>query len=174
MHVEVEQFLRMSGDFVPWSDAVVVEVGAQNVNGATRSFVDGEPAGWIGIDLVAGPGVDWVGDAEEILVRAQDNYLFDVAVSTEVLEHTPRWAQIVEAMVHILDDGGWIVLTCAAPGRPQHGASGGDGQGEYYANVSSNEVATLLESLGCDIVYEEQTRDFPQDTRIIAQKGIPA
>jgi len=170
MHAEVVQFIEASGLLVPWDDALVLEVGAQDVNGATRHYVPGDPRAWVGVDMVPGPGVDFVGDAATILPELGG--LFDVAVSTEVLEHAGNWDAIVLAMIDRLFEDGYLVITCAAPGRPPHGASGGDvTPGEWYRNVGLGELMNLVEANGCTTLLGVQSETFPQDTRLIARKS---
>lgn len=168
MHPEVATFLEQTRDLVPWDDALVLEVGAQDVNGPTRLLVPGEPRAWVGVDLVPGPGVDFVGDAAVILPEMVG--LFDVAVSTEVLEHADNWQSIVAAMCDRLFDGGFLVITCAAPGRPPHGASGGEVADEWYENVSLARLMNVVEAAGCTVVLGMQSESFPQDTRLVARK----
>ena len=169
MHTEVEDFLNKTDSYLAWTGCDVIEVGAQDVNGATRYLIPGTPASWTGIDLVPGPGVDYAGKAEDILPLIKER--FDIAVSTEVLEHAPGWRNIVIGMVNVLHPGGHLVITCAAPGRPEHGASGGGrAADEWYENVAVADLARLAQIAGCDIVYQMQRGAFPQDTYLIAQK----
>jgi SAM-dependent methyltransferase len=121
---------------------IVYEVGAYDHNGCARDFMHPRWMRWVGIDLLAGPGVDHVGDAEVILPTLDR---CDVLVSTEVLEHSPRWRQLVAAMCNALADGGLLIITCAGPGREPHSADG-DGpphDGEHYANVDHIELADV-------------------------------
>lgn len=171
MHAEVEMFLAEASQYVPWDGAKVIEVGAQNVNGATRDRVLGVPARWVGIDLVPGDGVDLVGDAAELLAHlARTTSGYDIAVSTEVLEHAPNWADILVGMIQVLAPGGYLVITCAAPGRPPHAASGGDmHEDEYYQNVGLADVLPIIEGHGLQLLYAVETSSFPQDLRLVAK-----
>lgn len=175
MHAEVIEFLRSRiVQSLPHAGAHVVEVGAQDVNGATRDALGWrDRCTWHGIDLVDGPDVDYVGDAATVLrtLRA-DGYLFDGAVSTEVLEHAADWRDIVMEMALCVRLPGWLVVTCAGPGRPPHGASGGDvAPVEHYENVHwSGVVAAVLEArpdARVDVLHGGSLPTWPQDTQVV-------
>lgn len=173
MHAECEQFLAGPVvSSVPWRDARVIEIGAQDVNGATRYLVPSGWASWSGVDLVDGPGVDYVGDAQTVLeALVSDGELFDVAICTEVLEHTSTWPWIVKGMLDILRPDGALVITCAAPGRPEHGASGGPlVKGEWYDNVGLDRLEPVVRTFGGVIIYSFQRDEWPQDTYLTAIK----
>lgn len=179
MHAEVETFLMEQANWplVGWEGARVLEVGAQDVNGAVRRCIDPRQFSWVtewhGIDLVDGPGVDYVGQAETILpVLYADGERFDVAICCEVLEHARGWREIVCGMLAVLKQGGHLVITCAAPGRPPHGASGAPEPAidEWYCNVALHEVVNTI-SPWAIIRYGEQRHSWPQDTYLIASRN---
>jgi SAM-dependent methyltransferase len=168
MHAEVSLWLQQCRE-VDYTGALVYEVGALNVNGQARDIVPSGWVSWIGFDLVAGPGVDFPGDAEELL---PDFEQCDVMVSTEVLEHAPRWAELLGAMCDAVKPGGWLVLTCAGIGRKPHAADGSPGgphPGEYYANVSLAVVEAVCRDHGFMTVAAEE--GWPGDTRYLGRKG---
>lgn len=170
MHTEVVAFLRGCTE-VDYTDAVVYEVGALDVNGQARDCVPGGWASWLGFDLVDGPGVDHPGDAAELLPHFPP---CDVMVSTEVLEHAPDWAGLLGVMCDAVKPGGWLVLTCAGRGRPPHAADGsshGPHPGEHYRNVELHEVEAVAVAHGVEKVYGEE--GFPGDTRFLGRKSWP-
>lgn len=177
MHAEVEAFLTGPDCAAGWWEgARVIEVGAQDVNGAARRIIPDYCTSWVtewvGVDLIDGPGVDYVGDAAAVLrTLCDDGERFDVALSCEVMEHAANWRAIVDAMLCVLKPGGHMVITCAAPGRPPHGASGAPqpAPGEWYENVS---LAGLVEACGSLAVirYGWQRSSWPQDTYLIAER----
>ena len=171
MHPEVVQFLQSDVvQGIGWKDLEVIEVGAQNVNGRARDLFEGYDY-WLGVDLVAGPGVDLVGEADEILTEiASYGFTFPRVVSTEVLEHAWNWENILAAMVGILAPGGCLVLTCASPARAPHGANGDPLPlpGEHYQGVSVSDVVNTLVDLECEVVHAEHV-PVPGDTRILAR-----
>ena len=168
MHAEVEDFLHRHSMALNWREARVVEIGSLNVNGECRAHVPGGWREWVGIDVIEGPGVDVVAHAADGLAALGE---FDIAVSTEALEHDSRWRETVAAVIACLKPGGGLVLTCAGTGRPPHAAdgSGPPHPGEYYANVGLPELLPLLERHGMSIVHAEAGP--PGDTRVVAVKS---
>lgn len=171
MHFEVIEFIQRNAKTIRWDGAHVVEVGAYNVNGNARDYLPAEvgaPASWCGIDLLEGPGVDFVGDAAGILATMGG---FDVCVSTEVLEHAPTWAALVDAMLAALKPHGYLLITCAGNGRAPHSAdgSGSPHPGEYYRNVSLAEILEVIGARASVLVASELNP--PGDTRLVARKA---
>jgi SAM-dependent methyltransferase len=100
--------------------AHVLEVGSYDVNGSVRSIVErGEPALYVGIDQEDGPGVDRVLNITD-MVAVFDTDAFDYVISTEVLEHAPRWADCIAAMIEVLKPGGTLIITTRSVGFPYH------------------------------------------------------
>ena len=162
--------MQAADSWVDFAGAKVLEVGAYDVNGRARDAVTGWES-WVGCDLLPGPDVDLAGDACVVLADYRDE--FDVAVTTEVLEHAENWQSILTVMVQALKPGGWLLITCAGTGRPAHSAdgSGPPHPGEYYANVSAREVVDVLLTIG---VAPKTWIDTNGDTQIVAQKRLPA
>ena len=92
----------------------VLECGSYDINGSARSLF--EDCEYIGLDWRPGPGVDVVGLVHEYKPDAP----FDVVVSTEMLEHDPYWSDSLRRMAEVLRPGGVMLLTWAAPLRPEH------------------------------------------------------
>jgi len=176
MHAEVETFLRSKlVSLLPWSAAVVWEVGSLNVNGQARDLVPEGWATWVGFDYESGPGVDVQGDAIETMpalttVNGQPVEAPTIIVSTEALEHCPNWDTLLAVMCDELAPGGFIVLTCAGTGRSPHAAdgSGPPHPGEHYRNVSLVEVAHACAANGVRMYYGEEGP--PGDTRFVGWK----
>jgi hypothetical protein len=168
-HKEQKQFCRWvkkkhRGYF---SGTIVVDVGSLDINGSNRylfgSFLT--PSMYLGIDLIAGKNVDFVGRAHELLPsirfmiarRKLYNPKFhgftdnapNVVISTECLEHDRSWISTMCAMYESLTSGGLLVITCAAPGRLEHGTTKNDGwcspaTNDYYRNISVEDFAEVL------------------------------
>jgi len=167
VHPEVALFLQQCE--VDYTDALVYEVGALNVNGQARDLVPQTWARWVGFDLVDGPGVDHPGDAADLLPGFDP---CDILVSTEVLEHAPEWESLLGAMCDVIRPGGHLVLTCAGKGRRPHAADGSPGgphPGEWYRNVELHEVSAVCAAHGVSELYGEE--GWPGDTRFFGKKA---
>jgi hypothetical protein len=119
----------------------VLEVGSLDINGSIRPlFASAEH--YHGIDIVAGTGVDEVADAATWTPPRR----YDAVVCAEVLEHAPRWRDVVETMWSALAPGGTLLMTCAAPPRAVHSAVDGLGlrPGEHYGNITPADLEPVL------------------------------
>jgi SAM-dependent methyltransferase len=119
----------------------VLDVGSRDVNGSPRSLF--EPRRYVGIDKVAGPGVDVVADASRPLPI---NDLFDVALCLEVCEHEPLWRSVLWNAAALLAPEGRMIVTCATSPREPHSAIDGGPlrDGEYYENVEPDELLLTM------------------------------
>lgn len=118
----------------------VADFGGRNVNGTTRKLF-GRGATYVSVDICQGRQVDVVADAADVDLGAE----FDVVVSTELLEHTPRGSEVVANAARHLRVGGVFIATMAGPGRAPHGAAGGNlPDGEYYRNVEPDDLRSWL------------------------------
>lgn len=164
MHPEAYAWVRACvSDYDLTGD--VLEFGGRNINGGVRELFP--YATWISIDIEPGPDVDLVADA----ATADCGYgMFDVVVSTEVFEHTPKAREIISNAYRHLRPNGWFVATMAGPGRAPHGAAGGDPRYEHYANIEPDALNDWLLDAGFRWFYVDVDRD---DVRCIAQREKP-
>lgn len=132
----------------------VLEVGSLDINGSVRSFFT--DCDYVGIDVGPGRGVDVVIGGENY--DAPDGS-FDVVLSAECMEHNPNWQSTTRNMIRMLRPAGLFLLTCAAPGRDEHGTARTSpwaspltvaGGQDYYDNLDHRdfERAGILDPLG--------------------------
>lgn len=131
----------------------VLEIGSYDVNGTIRDIV-APVKRFLGVDLVPGPGVDFVSPGHLVDNRWGQ---FDAVFSCEVFEHDKHWKKTLTRMYELCAPGGFVAFTCASTGRPEHGtprtnpidSPGTSKEGEwYYQNVSYEEAAVLVSGLG--------------------------
>jgi len=98
----------------------VLELGSYDVNGTVRPYIESlNPASYVGVDIMAGPCVDVVCDAADLLNHFQPATV-DVLVTTEMLEHVRDWRRVIYNMKRVMRPGGLIVLTTRSRGFPLH------------------------------------------------------
>lgn len=121
MHDSVMAFGRATITAKAVRGKKVIEVGSMNFNGSLRPHVESlGPSSYVGVDFIAGNGVDVVCDAGDLKKRFGKNS-FDVVISTEMLEHAADWRGAVQSMKRVLRPGGVLLLTARGPGFPLHG-----------------------------------------------------
>lgn len=121
MHGSVMNYLRAKVDQVEVQGKEILEIGGYNVNGTPRDvFIPFGPREYLGIDQEAGPWVDRVMDASNLVTELGVDK-FDVVVSTEMLEHAQDWRKAVSNMKAVTKPGGLLFVTTRGPGFPFHG-----------------------------------------------------
>lgn len=144
MHTEAMEFLTETIEALGGlADKRVLEIGSYDVNGSARVlFPDGTL--YVGIDRIAGPGVDWQVDA-----RWFDGWgMFDIAIVTETLEHDAEPQEIMDCAWQALGPGGLLIITTAGPGREPHGDHGGPVKGGMHFDVITPVALKNLLRLG--------------------------
>jgi O-antigen biosynthesis protein len=111
-------FAKNSPSYID-KNAKVLEVGSCDVNGSIRSLFDAEGIDYTGVDIQEGPGVDKIVNAEN-LVSEFGQEVFDVVISTEMLEHCFDWQKILYQLTKVLKKNGILILTTRSPGFEWH------------------------------------------------------
>lgn len=89
----------------------LLDVGSYDVNGTYRPIVESLGLSYFGTDMTAGPNVDRVVSAYDLVSLGRE---FDIVLSGQALEHMETPWIAVEQMRRVLKPGGWLVLTAPA------------------------------------------------------------
>ncbi len=157
MHPEIDQFVEQVKDKHPsyFKEKKVLEVGSQNINGSVKSHF--RECDYLGMDLGPAPGVDFVCSINDY--KAPN--LYDVVISSEMLEHCKDWQNALLQMYENTKPGGIFILTCASTNRQEHGTNVHSPQDskftlDWYRNISVEDFESVLPkelfsqySLGC-------------------------
>lgn len=120
-----------------------LEIGALDINGSVRENF--QECDYIGIDLQIDQGVDMACKGEDFPGAANS---YDTVISCECMEHNPAYEKTWLNMMRVMKEDGLMIMTCASPGRAQHGTSRSDprsspltvqiGQ-DYYKNLTAQD-----------------------------------
>lgn len=163
MHEQVLDFCRRHANQGP---GLGLELGGRDVNGNARHLWPNVT--WTGLDITPGPGVDIVADAR----TWTPDRSYDLVLCTEVLEHVEDWQSILNTAGKALTEGGYMVITCAGPGRAPH--SGREATAlhpdEHYRNIDPNELFDALVAAG---LKPKACQQLGFDTQAVAVKDPP-
>lgn len=141
MHQSVTDFVQSVKDRFPqhFQDCSVLEVGSRYINGTIRTMF--RRCDYLGLDLAPGPLVDAIWHVADYAFSGDRKR--DTVISLEALEHDKRWSESLKAMAELTRPGGLLVITCAGPGRPEHGTHRSDpssspATNDYYRNVDED------------------------------------
>lgn len=117
MHKQVRHYCEQIRKIFPasFTGKTVLDCGSLDINGNNRYLFTN--CSYTGIDISAGPNVD-------IVTAVSDFYpghLFDVVISTEMLEHDFLCRLSLNRMFHLLSPNGLLLITAAGTNRPEHG-----------------------------------------------------
>lgn len=134
MHQEVRDFLQKTKEKYPlfFKEKKVLELGSMNWNGTPRCFF--EDCDYTGIDINNGPGVDIICSAHLF-----SEGVFDVIITTEMLEHDKYWEESILNAKKLLVKGGLLIGTAANINREPHCLELG-----YYRNISSSDIKNIF------------------------------
>jgi len=101
-------------------DKRVIEIGSMDVNGSLRQIAEAQgPETYIGIDIAEGPGVDEVCGVHDLVERFGKES-FDLAISSEMIEHVQDWRRAISQIKAILKPGGAVLITTRSYPFPYH------------------------------------------------------
>jgi SAM-dependent methyltransferase len=110
-----EDFKRFVDKYLdPAKPLRIADVGSYNENGTLRELLpDGAPWEYVGFDIQPGPNVDVVIDSPDPWVYATDNGfpIFDVVVSSQVVEHVRRPWKWIKTLANLCRMGGLIYVS---------------------------------------------------------------
>ncbi len=99
----------------------VLEVGACDFNGSIKPYLmHHDPKSYLGIDMIEGPCVDKVMNADD-LEKEFGPERFDIVMSIEMMEHTRWWRRSLTNMKRVVRRGGLLLITSPARGYLYHG-----------------------------------------------------
>lgn len=149
MHESVDRFIEEQVAELGLADSAVLEVGSLDLNGSIRHHFVGQ---YVGLDIVAGPGVDQVYDGEAIPFISSS---VPTVVCAETLEHAAEFWYLSAEIVRVLAHGGWLLLTTRANGFPDHAVPHEDGgAGPDRWRFMPGALAEMFERFGLVDVQE--------------------
>ena len=145
-HFQQLEFIRIVRNSFPeaFAGSKVLEVGSWDVTGTIRGFFS--ECEYLGVDITSGPGIDMVCQGQDLDLPSNS---FDVVVSCECFEHNKYWLETFTNMTRMLKPGGLFIMSCAAPGRIEHGTSrrsvgssltASFGKSDYYRNLCARDI----------------------------------
>jgi len=162
MHNTAMVFIQTVLSHHPVEGKSVLEVGAYNVNGSVRDWVEKErPVSYVGVDLQPQARyVDETLSASDLIERFGRD-AFDVVICAELLEHAEDWKATVRNLKGVLKVGGLLVLTCRGPGFPRH-----DFPGDYW-RFTTNDMRRIFRTARSSRSFRTRNRAFcwPQERR---------
>ena len=121
----------------------VLDLGSFDINGNNCIFF--KDFEYVGVDVAYGSNVNVACNAHEY----KDNRLFDIVISTEMLEHDPYYKESLCNACDLLKSKGMLLFTCASKNRKIHGIPnvivednplGAKIHGSYYKNIDEDDV----------------------------------
>ena len=99
----------------------ILDVGACDFNGSIRPLLESyKPLNYLGVDMVGGPSVDRIVNADELTdVFGED--CFDIVIAIEMMEHTRNWRRSLSNLKRVCKPAGLLLITAPACGYPYHG-----------------------------------------------------
>jgi len=99
----------------------VLDVGSRDYNGNFAPLIKRlNPAKYVGVDMLEGPGVDIVCRAENLVEKFGKEF-FDVVIASELMEHTSNWREVISNLKNVCKPDGLVVITTRSEGFRIHG-----------------------------------------------------
>jgi hypothetical protein len=137
MHLSAWQYIEQEAAKLP--GGTIVEIGSRIICGDIRGIFQAPKWRFVGVDIVAGQGVDIVSSAKDY--AAANPHSADFVVCANVLEHDPTWRETVNALFAIAKSpDGVVLVSVPGPGWPVHET---ETCGDYYGNLSVADFAEL-------------------------------
>jgi SAM-dependent methyltransferase len=132
----------------------VLEIGAYNINGTIRDVVMPlTPASYVGVDLVAGPGVDEICDACH-LVDVYGSKAFEVIIACSLLSYIKDWRSAISNMKQVCKSKGILFIVTVS--RWQYRTFGDDTRD--YWRFSARDLRHIFSDCLINVLEEQQGR----------------
>lgn len=135
-----------------------IELGAYNVNGSLRQFLEVEGSYYLGVDQFPGPGVGHVSTVAGLPDAMHGT--FTTVVCTEMLEHDLTFWVSLRKAFDLLCSGGMLLLSTCGNGFPRH-----DYPSDYY-RFSTDALAALLAWVGFEVLETAELDGQPTVTAV--------
>ena len=150
-HKEQRDFCEFVKHLFPnmFEKKIVLDCGSLDINGNNRYLF--EKCSYTGIDIVAGKNVNVVNHVHKL--DYYDN-IFNVIISTEMLEHDKHYELSLKKMVQMLSLEGLLILTCGTTigdiQRQEHGTINrlpecSPGTTDYYKNITEQDIREAID-----------------------------
>jgi SAM-dependent methyltransferase len=146
-HYQQLKFVKnFSEHFIKNKKLNILELGSYNYNGTIRNFFSN--CNYIGVDVAEGPNVDIVYNGKDLNFNHSE---FDISISCECFEHNPFWVKNFIDLINFTKPDGFVLITCATLGRPEHGTFRTDlysspssmKKWNFYKNLSKRDFEKL-------------------------------
>jgi|SRR5665647_2005889 len=145
MHAEVKKYCESVKQRFPdyFTDKAVLDCGSLDINGNNRYLF--EKCSYIGIDICKGPNVDIIAQVHQFCV----GQIYDVVISTEMLEHDCHCKNSLLNMCYLTKHSGLLMFTAAGTGRAEHGTTerlpdDSPETHDYYCNITAQMITEAL------------------------------
>jgi hypothetical protein len=170
-HAEQRQFCEYVKNKFPiyFKNKLVLDCGSLDINGNNRYLFT--KCDYIGVDVIAGKNVDVISPVHQLTYCPE---IFDVIISTEMLEHDKYYQLSLKKMIGLLFPGGLLFFTCATEGRQEHGTTDkhpacSPGTLDYYKNITEQDIRFCL---NIDKIFKEYEFKLNTDTHDLYFWGI--